>query len=323
MLVFRNTQKSTLGSTLSSREHFSSKNIPSAQAKRSGFTMMELIFVIVIIGLLSKYGVEFMAQAYKGFIFSKINNNLQNKSATAVEFISKRLSYRIKDSVIARKTDGSFTSIQNASGDTYNILEWVGSDIDNFRGDALPNWSAIIDLDAGDATSLHSPDTNTTALNNFINILSNGNTGLADSAIYFIGSNSDVNSSYGWNGSALTSQQNAAMHPITYGTTPNDFSSNIGGVDFSGVDIYEYYKLAWTAYAIELEPIDGNLTLYYDYQPWNGESYTDNGVKSSLIMQNVDTFQFRSIGSLIKIQVCVNSPLTNQEYSICKEKTIY
>lgn len=289
--------------------------------KTSGFTMMELVLVIVVMGLLSKYGVEFMAQAYKGFIFSKINNSLQNKSATAVEFISKRLSYRIKDSVIARKTDGSFTSIQNASGDTYTILEWVGSDIDNLRGDALPNWSGIIDLNAGDATNLHSPDTNTTALNNFINILSNGNTGLADSAIYFIGSNSDVNSSYGWNGVAISDQEDAAMHPITYGSSPTDFSSSIAD-DFTSVDIYEYYKLAWTAYAIELTD-DGNLTLYYDYQPWKGESYTDNGVKSSLIMQNIDTFQFRSIGSLIKIQVCVNSPLTNQEYSICKEKTIF
>ena len=51
---------------------------------RNAFTMLELIFVIVIIGILSKFGVEFIAQSYKGFIVSNINNTLQSQSATAV-----------------------------------------------------------------------------------------------------------------------------------------------------------------------------------------------------------------------------------------------
>ena len=45
--------------------------------KRFAFSMLELIFVIVILGVLSKFGVEFLAQAYNNFIFSKINNTLQ------------------------------------------------------------------------------------------------------------------------------------------------------------------------------------------------------------------------------------------------------
>lgn len=315
---------STIGSIFTSSKHFSLKNIPSRKSNSSAFTMMELVLVIIVIGLLSKYGVEFMAQAYKGFIYSKINNKLQNNSATAVEFISKRLSYRIKDSVIARKDDGTFDSIQDASGSTYTTLEWVSSDIDNFRGNRLPNWSGIMDLDDGNATNLRSPDTNTTAINDFVSILSYGTKGIADTAIYFVGSNSDVNTSYGWahDGVGIT-DHNSSMHPVTTGIALTDFSSSITGVDFSGVDIYEYYKLAWTAYAVELDQVDGNLTLYYDYQPWNGESYKDNGIKSSLIMQNVSSFQFRSVGSLIKVQVCVKSKLINEEYSICKEKTVY
>jgi len=294
---------------------------------KKAFTMMELIIVIVVMGLLSKYGIEFMAQAYKGFIYSKINNNLQNESATAVEYIAKKLSYRIKDSVIGRKSDatGTFTSIQNVSGTSYTTLEWVGTDIDNFRGDKLPNWSGIIDVNEGNASNLISPETNTTKINSLINILSDNNASLSNSALYFIGSNSDVNSSYGWiwsgtGSGGVSNQKDAAMHPITYGTNTTDFSSSMG-VDFNGTDVYEYYKLAWTAYAIKLAS-DGNLTLYYNYQPWNGDRF-DQDANSSLIMQNVSTFQFRSIGSLIKIQVCVKSKLTGEEYSICKEKTIY
>jgi len=286
--------------------------------------MMELIFVIVIMGFLSTYGVEFMAQAYKGFIYSKINTTLENESATAVEFVAKRLSYRIKDSVIARKADGTFTSVQNASGDTYTTLEWVGIDIDNFRGDRLPNWSSIIDLDAGDRTNIRSLGTNTSSINPLINILSYGTSDINDTALYFLGSNSDANTSYGWNGTAITNQATASIHPIQTGINITDFSSSIVGVDFNNTDIFEYYKLAWTAYALELST-DGNLTLYYNYQPWKGEQFKDIGknIQSQLLMQNVDTFQFMAIGSLLKVQICVESKLTVEKYSICKEKTIY
>ncbi|MCW8839326.1 MAG: protein containing prepilin-type N- cleavage/methylation domain protein, partial [Thiovulaceae bacterium] len=91
---------------------------------------------------------------------------------------------------------------------------------------------------------------------------------------------------------------------------------------------YEYYQLAWTANAVSIED-DGkgndtyDLVFYYDYQPWRGESYTDG--KSSIIMENVPTFQFRAVGSMIKIQVCVKSDLINnqQGYALCKEKTVF
>ena len=87
--------------------------------------------------------------------------------------------------------------------------------------------------------------------------------------------------------------------------------------------MYEYYKLAWTAYAIVFTSTGtniGNLTLYYDYQPWNGEIMTDGD--SAVIMEDISTFQFMSIGSIIKIQVCAKSNVV-EEYSLCKEKTIF
>lgn len=67
----------------------------------------------------------------------------------------------------------------------------------------------------------------------------------------------------------------------------------------------------------------GTLTLYYDYQPWKGETYI-NG-KSAVIMEDVDTFRFRSVGDLIKVQLCVTDSNISREggYSICKEKTVF
>lgn len=298
---------------------------------RKAFTMMELVFVIVIIGIVSKFGVDLLSESYKSFIFSKLNNSLQSQSATAVEYVAAKVQYRIKDSIIARKDKTGYTALAEVDSPDYKVLEWVGSDMEGFRGlsddnsthaDGLtynmPNWSGIIDLIDGNATRLVSPETNTTKVNKLINILSYGDSSISDAALYFIGSNSDIDG-YGWDGGEIL-DQNKTMHPINSGTNINEFIPAVG--DFIGIDVFEYYKLAWSAYAIVHSDIDGNLTLHYDYQPWNGQNYLDDG-KKALIMQNVSTFKFMSVGSLVKVQICVKTDIMKEEYSICKEKTIY
>lgn len=298
--------------------------------RKSAFTLLELIFVIVVIGILSKYGVELLSQAYKSFIFSSVNNALQANSAAAVESIASRLQYRIKDSVIAKQIGGNYQALASNTDLTAPILEWVGADIDGFRGNVgtLPHWSGIIDLDLSSQNLLVSPETNTTALNDLIDILSPSATTINDAALYFIGSDSDIQTSYGWSGALTT--QNGAMHPIRSNGAINRFVPINGqtGTDnnFSGVDVYEYYQLAWTAYAVGITDYNatgngtGTLTLWYDYQPWRGDIYTD-GTPVKL-MDNVSTFRFRAAGSIIKIEVCVNSDLM-EDYSLCKEKTIF
>lgn len=304
---------------------------------RKAFTFIELTFVILIIGILSKFGVEFLAQSYRNFISTKINNELQANSATAVEFIATRLQHRIKDSVIARvDANNSFQALASSTfDDNADILEWVGSDIDGYRGDDEPYWSGVIDIDDSNAsaTVLISPQTNTTKIDTLINDLSYGTSDMNSTAIYFIGSNTDI-TGYGWNGAALTDQNTSVIHSVDNIVGQTNRYKPVRGDNgntntFADVDVYEYYKLTWTAYAVVHEDGDGDgdaddLVLYYNYQPWKGESYDDNTTDSALIMQNVSTFRFRSIGSTIKIQVCVTSDLlTNEEYSICKEKTVF
>ncbi len=299
--------------------------------RRYAFTMLELVFVIVIMGILGKYGVEFIAQAYHNFIFAQINNKLQSDAEMAVETIAARLQYRIKASVIGRKSsDNNFTAIQSASGTQYDILEWIGSDEESFRGTTAPQWSGIIDLDDSNATYLVSPGTNTNNINTTITNLShNSGTDINDSAIYFIGSNSNQNQ-FGWsmtNPPPIFGDQTQAMHPIQTDANSSVFIPKVGS--FSGEDVYEYYQLAWTAYAVGIDDYNtasntGTLKLWYDYQPWAGEYRKSNVAQSVTIMKNVSTFQFRAVGSVLKIQVCVKSNLVEDEkYSLCKEKTIF
>jgi len=301
--------------------------------KRHAFTMIELIFVIVVMGIIGKFGVEFLAQAYKSFIFSSVNHTLQSSSASTVEFIASRLQHRIKDSVIIRtgKTP-VFTTLSDAKSNVnYKVLEWVGSDIDGFRATTKPYWSAIADLNVSTSTRIVSPETNTTAISKLIQRLSYKKSSINDAAIYFIGSATDRNG-YGWSGGALTEQSTAVMHPIQSTANDTEFApGTVSGItdDFLGVTMREYYKLSWTAYALSLEGYNpatkmGTLVFYYNYQPWHGERFSDSGknIRHYTLMENVSTFRAIAIGDIIKIQVCTKSNLV-EEYSLCKEKTIF
>lgn len=70
---------------------------------------------------------------------------------------------------------------------------------------------------------------------------------------------------------------------------------------------------------------DGNLTLYYNYRPWKGQKWSDTNTSHALIMQDVDTFQYKAVGDLIKVQLCVKDGNISSDggYSVCKEKTIF
>lgn len=300
--------------------------------KRDGFSMLELVFVIVIIGVLSKFGVEFLAQAYRNFIFSNINHKLQSQSEAAVEFIAKRLEYRIKSSLIAREgLAGAATSIRDASvtGQSWTVLEWVGEDVDSFRGATTPYWSGLLDLDSATTNAINLPSPGSVLANvvtNITNLGSNG--GIGDVAIHFIDGVQDP-LAFGWD--AFPNIANRALrsiHPV--GSNVNSFTGN-----FANVEVFEHYKLAWTAYGI-VHNANDELELCYDYQPWRtGDRATINNAKCETIMENVSSFQFRAIDNLLKIQVCVHSDgvisgdrkddqvTASGEYAICKEKTVF
>ena len=214
--------------------------------QRTAFTMIELIFVIVVIGIIAKFGVEFLIKAYDGYIFSVVQNKLQTQTETALEQITNRLQYRIKSSIIARHTNGVYNPLANADG-TETILEWVGYDIDGLRGGATtaPTWSGFIDLTGSTATALQSLGTNTTDTNSTISKLSGGLAGIANSAIFFIGGNSNADG-FGWDGTVIADNSHA-MHPIG---ADAQVSHLVPTSNLTNTDAYEYYQLAWTAYAL-------------------------------------------------------------------------
>lgn len=314
---------------------------------KKAFTLLELILVIVIVGIAAKFGMELLMRAYQDYIYGVSNNRLLGQSEAAVTQIANRLQYRIKESVIYREGNLSgFTALASANHTADNnttVIEWVGYDIDGWHGDGSgtnPTWSGIIDLDGAHTTSiLNTPASDNTRISNVISALSprgfNGN----GSALFFIGDESvNVHDGFAWNGVGLINQS-TNLHPVTL-NAPDQFTSLFAAPnDFTGRDVYEYYRLAWTAYALELhtwienptEPDPdkqiqrGTLWLYYDYRPWLGEKYTDANTAKVILMENVQTLRFSSIGDVLKVQVCVGDAniFKKGAYSVCKEKTIF
>ncbi len=292
--------------------------------KKNAFTMIELVFVIVVMGIIGKFGTEFLAQAYKNFISTKIQNKYQNQSATAVEFIARRLQYRIQNSVIVRKfsTFNDYKSLEGFQNSNYNVLEWV-----SYSSEGLNNqsWSGIYSKKKSN-TELYSPETNTTKLNNLIIALSHSNKTINDAAVYFIGSDDN----WGWDGNRVADFTASSMKPIKAGTSLKRFAANyIGTDDFSDLDLknkeYNSYQLSWTANAIVFDKNNQQLWFYTDYQPWNGDKYTDARSKS-LIMEEVSDFRKKQNKRIITIKVCsINEKLKDldeSDFLTCKEKTI-
>ncbi len=296
---------------------------------RRGFSFLELIFVIVVIGILAKFGTNLLMTTYNAYTQSTITNRLQVDAELALKQVANRLQYRIKDSVIGRLPAGGFTALSSVGGGE-TILEWIGYDVDGWLGldnDAgfnSPTWSGFIDVNTPAAvaatTYLESPGSDTNDSDTVIQALrANGSaTSFNNSAIFFTGANSDVQTDYGWAGALLN--QTGAAHPVQTGGTVTQLTAAV--TNFAGIDVYENYKLAWTAYAVVIQGND--LALYYDYQPWEGETYANDGTRV-LLLQNVDTFKFQAVGETIKVQICVNeqNTLGGGLYAICKETAIF
>lgn len=303
--------------------------------KRTAFTMVELVMVIVVLGIVASIGADIISNLYTNYLYTRTTNRLQSQTEITLEQIAKRLQYRIKDSTIARKNSTTYISLPRvtaAQGD-YGILEWIGYSNESLRGEDLtPGWSGFIDLDSNNtdsgAKTLFTPGSNLNIADTLIKALTFGNVGLAGAAktpaLIFKGKSGFDIDEYGWNGVAgdytiRVSMGNNETFSINETTMPND--------------IYEHYYLSHTAYAIVPTAAinhptldDFNLTLHYNYQPWHNEKYDNANTSTAVLAQNVSLFRFRQDGDVVRLKLCLhdnNATGVGDFIVACKERVIY
>lgn len=262
---------------------------------------------------------------------------LQSQTELVLDQIANRLQHRIKDSVISRINDGNilhYVPLPNADA-TYQILEWIGKDNDGFLGEnGLPGWSGFVDLDSANTNRaavpprISTPGSRLDFAENTINALSDGavslNAGAQSPALIFKGKSSYDIAQYGWSG-----VDGNYTHAVQLnGVDVLEFIEPTANVDIN--EIYEQYNLAWSAYAIV--PVGGaddfNLTLVYNYQPWENETFNDG--TTSILAEHVSTFRFTQIGDTIRLKLCISdanrsnfNTATDSDFSFCKEKVVY
>ncbi|MCK9546828.1 MAG: type II secretion system GspH family protein, partial [Sulfurospirillaceae bacterium] len=62
--------------------------------KKSGFTMVELVMVIIVLGIVASIGADIISNLYTNYLRTRAVNRLQTQTEIALEQIAKRLQYR-------------------------------------------------------------------------------------------------------------------------------------------------------------------------------------------------------------------------------------
>ena len=308
------------------------------QQFRHGFTMLELIFVMIILGIVSSIASSAIVQIYESYIVQRSLHNASLKSELAINQLANRLTYRVDRSLLARKSGHTgiiedtdvypIRDVPISDVNDYDSLEWIAYENDGFASSASPGWSGFCDLDASSFTAIKSTGSSFTQENTILNNLAGTASGSTPNpAIIFTGTSKyQITKNY----------ETLNMYHASGNIFPVTLAGNIltftGGGDRNVTNMVytEFYQLLASAYAVVPEnehTVNGvtvwDLILYSNYQPWLGENYTDG--TSSLLAKNVSVFRFKEERNSIRIKLCTVESFgleSDKKMSSCKEKAV-
>jgi len=326
---------------------------------RKAFSLIEVIFALVILGVISSIGSSIIVQVFESYISQKAFYKANIKTELVATQIVNRLTYAISTSTISKVTDRNGTWVHSVPTikDTdwiqlkdllfghseFRSIEWIGYDNDSFSATNIPGWSGVGNYNTSTRDKLDTPGSNLTLSRDIIYNLSNTEVDMNTNSLNSVAV--IFNQKYNYY-TGIKNYSPLCMGLMNYPLIPvaDQNSSCIFPVqrnsdtqlDFLRVNepkiITERYKLAWSAYALVPEDPDGDdlwdLFLYSNYQPWNGEDYETHGTKK-LLMHNVSVFKFTKDGGIIKFKLCASEDIgeTNSTggampISTCKEKVV-
>ncbi len=272
--------------------------------KHNAFTMVELIFVIVVLSIVASIGSQIIAKTYESYIVERGLYRSTSKTELAINQIANRLRYSIPGTVVARQnTTGAIVPVGEITDNNYTVLQWVSSDVDSYEAidsdsNLRPGWSGVCDINRTTTSNLKTPGSD---LNLSSEIIDNLGGDLNGSYVYFPDGN---------------------YTEVKSGSSDEDIK-----VDLTGYTIWERYKLAWSSYALSIE--DGtvagtkDLYLYYNFTPRIG---ADLGTTKKLILKNVTNLRFMGNSKSVHIKICKAEQIgtdSNDTVHTCKEKVIF
>jgi len=296
--------------------------------------MIELLFVIVIMGIVGGIALEAIRQYYEGIFRAKLYTQRVNEANQILEQVSKYFENAVDLSIVNLDQDEadaaldggecSEPGIETENNASDYTLAFVGVDVDSLRTVGRPGWSESVVINAT-GTTLTSNDANFSASDAIITALYPASD-LTNSAIYnyedIVGSCSNFN----WDGSSLNgyySITNVAGNTLTL--TNNALRLN---------PIKDKKYLLSSGYAFRVMDT-GEFVMFSNFRPWKGEIYT--GGKRSILWRDVASFyadlnntnSFNERGLVWKLKVCMRGVESNLSTSdiatqaICRERKVH
>lgn len=300
--------------------------------------MIEVIFVLVILGIVASISSQIIVQVYQNYITQKALYNINTKTELISTQIVNRLSHVIDGTTIVKDplhppysaaTKGNnWVKMEDiAVDDNFTMVEWIGYDNDSFAAGATPYWSGVANYETASRDSFDTPGSTLSSVQTIMNSLSGGKVDLTSAkpaAVLFIQKSNRYKKGAGGEYDPtcmglIDPTQRACIFRVSMNS-----DTNLSFEDNKTKIVTERYKLAWSAYALvpeENTPNDYNLSLYYNYQPWNGEVYTDG--EKRLMIPHVSVFKFTENGGVIQLKLCATENI-GEDYNLssCKEKAI-
>ena len=274
---------------------------------KKGFSLLELIFVIVVLGLVSSMAVNVIMTIYGSYLDTKSIDTISKKSEFALEQIKARLEKRVRTpgATIVRDSSGTPYPLSDAPSDEYRIIEWLGIDMDTYYGEYdiatnrnLPGWTGFVDIDNinTNKNQIITPGSRLDFANDILLSKYQGEISLENDSDYSkhpviifktLPKNTKAVEGFGWDGTTTTKRVHR-VHCKNYNCVANPDILTFTNPLSLGTEIYERYDFVTTAYALVFDKDKKYVYLYYNYRPWNNEKYTDG--ERALLISGVNDF---------------------------------
>ena len=303
---------------------------------RYGFTMIELLFVIVIMGITGGIALETIRQYYDGIYRTKIYTQRVSEADHILDQLTKYFENAIELSIVNMDkdaADGALVGtcvgdpVPEAAGvaSDYTTV-FVGVDVDSLKVAGTPGWSETA-KDPFDGTSITSNEANLSAAQALIPLFYPGST-LSNSAIYnHQGALFDTCTDFYTN-------NGDAYFTITGTLTGNTLPLQDNFAAYTAPIEKDKKYLLRTGYAFRVLTT-GDFMMYTNFRPWKGEVYSSG--TQSLLGADVASFyldfdnsrNYNERGSILRLKVCMrglDSDLSDSDVAgqaICRERKVH
>ena len=325
---------------------------------KNSFTLIEVIFVIVILGLISVGSFKAIEMLYQRYYQVNIITKFTILSQTLLDEVSTILYYRTPLTAIGYSpSDGDFKRLDDIDKDKYSVFEWISEAYDAKKHFGMMGinygYTGFIDMEASnrDTLTLVTKDFNITDVNKTLNAVFNNNQDLNKTiAVIFAGNldkgetDSDYNNSFGWHG--FKHKKVFLINRLKQvGADANFTMTN----DIKGNKIYAKYYAATTAWAIArgedinksatclngLNVDDNSLLLFFNYRPWQNQTFCadphiDNSETKegnvSILSRDVTSFRVKAVDYHIELKVQFQRPIyrgSDTNITITKQKVTF